>query len=531
MNQKIFILIFSILFVTAPSARAQQTIDSFFDDTSTLLEQYVAYGLVDYAGLNGDQALLNALVEYIAEADRSRFSEDEDKAFLINAYNVLVLKTVLDHYPFQSPLDVPGFFDRIEYTVAGERLTLDGLEKGELFVQYPDARMHFVLVCAAAGCPEIIPTAYRPSTLEQQLDTQTERAMNNEKHVRIMEDQKKILVSELFSWYEADFKEEAPSIRAYIDAYRSTLLPEDYEIDYMPYDWQLNDKWIRTSTGEVVPAFDPSQPSGTPSSSDNLQIFTPSTLLLRGQLDIKVFNNLYTQTAFFNNNGSRTEANRRDTYFTGIIQITMGHSRTFNYGIDLYPKAVRVAGTGTSPFSVLQFETNSNARATLAAIAPKVKFAPFKKLPALALQASLYIPTASDLEGSNSGRPFLDYDDFQTWLQAFYDVPINNDFLAYLESGVFLRFDSNKDVRAHEMVVPLKAILNYFPTDRWTLYGLGEFTPSLNKQFGAYYTQFGVGAKFLLLPQVEIETLVTAFPLGLNKGAGQTYNIGLRFLR
>ena len=257
-------------------------------------------------------------------------------------------------------------------------------------------------------------------------------------------------------------------------------------------------------------------------------------MLVRGQFDVKVFNNLYTQTAFFNGEGSRTDANRRDTYFTSIVSVAFGVSPRLNLGVDLYPKAVRVGAEGSSPFSVLQFSTNTNARAALAAIAPKVKFTPFPKRPRLATQIALYIPFSSDLEGSESGRPFLDYDDMQIWLQAFYDVSINASWLLYLEGGFFFRYDSTEDQRNHEYIYPVKGIMNYFATPRLTLYGLVEVTPSaLNLDaslFSTVYTQVGGGAKYQITPRFEIETLITTFPLGVNKGAGQTYNFGFRYV-
>jgi hypothetical protein len=78
----------------------------------------------------------------------------------------------------------------------------------------------------------------------------------------------------------------------------------------------------------------------------------------------------------------------------------------------------------------------------------------------------------------------------------------------------------------------LTAILNYFPGGRWLFYGLAEAAPDwLGDSRGSYYTQVGLGVKVRPRPWVEIETLFTTFPAGNNSGAGQTYNLGFRFLR
>ena len=202
---------------------------------------HVTDGLVDYENIKTDPSGLNQLLADIAGMDRSTLSPADEQAFLINAYNVLVIKNVVDHYPLESPLDVNGFFDRNKFEAAGATYTLNDLEKKELFARYPDARLHFVLVCAAIGCPVLIDSAYRGNTLDEQLDTQTRLALDNPRHVRIEDGGKKVFVSELFSWYEKDFTDTDSSIQKYINRYRTDPIPESARIDHITYDWRLND--------------------------------------------------------------------------------------------------------------------------------------------------------------------------------------------------------------------------------------------------------------------------------------------------
>ena len=520
--------LFALMF-TVQTASAQD-IDSFYDAVDQFMAAYVTDGLVDYGAIDKSSDEMKNLLGMIADMDRSALSPEDDQAFMVNAYNVLVIKNVVDNYPTNSPLEVAGFFDRIKFEVSSKKYTLNDFEKGELFKQYPDARFHFVLVCAAIGCPELISEAYRGETLDDQLEERTRAVLNNVKHVRTVGEKHE--VSELFNWYEGDFTKGGTDVVGYINAYRNEPLDDSYKVGIITYDWQLNDlkkKRIGEATGEggtYTTGIDP---------FSNLQAFTPSTLLVRGQFDVKVFNNLYTQTAFFDGDGNRVDANERQTFFTSIISLGIGYTPRLNFGLDLYPKAVRVGGENSSPFSVLEFTSDSNSRAALAAVAPKVKFVPFKKAPRLAMQVLLYLPVVSDLEGRENQRPFLDFDDVQTWVQAFYDLPLNPDWLLYLEGGLLFRFDSGDDVVNHEITYPMKALLNYFATSRLTLYASTEITPSAQWQdpslFSTLFTQVGAGVKYQLTPRFEIETLVSTFPFGVNRGAGQTFNLGLRFVR
>ncbi|MBX2819006.1 MAG: DUF547 domain-containing protein [Rhodothermaceae bacterium] len=526
---RLAVLFFSVT-LSIETAKGQD-INAFYDAVDAFMATHVADGLVDYAAIKDNPAELDKLVDTISTLDRGALAAGDEKAYLINAYNVLVIKNVVDNYPTNSPLEVAGFFDRAKFEVSGSTYTLNELEKGDLFNAYPDARLHFVLVCAAIGCPELISEAYRSDTLDDMLTERTRVVLSNSKHVNTDEPAKKHNVSELFTWYKKDFTEGGTDVIGYINQFRNEPLDTDFKLGTITYNWQLNDlkKKDLSDAGTDV-----SYSTGLDPFS-NLQAFTPSTLLVKGQFDVKVFNNLYTQTANFNDSGSRQDAGRRDTYFTSIISLQIGYSSRLNFGLDLYPKAVRVGSEGSSALDVLQFSSNTNAQAALAAIAPKVKFVPFKNAPRLATQVLFYIPVVSDLEGRESGRPFLDFDDFQTWIQAFYDVPINPSLLLYLEGGLFFRFDNDEELVNHEVTYPIKGILNYFPSDKLTLYALAEFTPSAQWQdpslFSTLYTQTGVGAKFQITPRFEIESLVTLFPFGVNRGAGQTYNIGFRFVR
>ncbi len=53
-------------------------------------------------------------------------------------------------------MNISGFFDVKKHNIGGVMLTLNSLENDFMRPSYLDARLHFVLVCGAIGCPPII---------------------------------------------------------------------------------------------------------------------------------------------------------------------------------------------------------------------------------------------------------------------------------------------------------------------------------------------------------------------------------------
>src|SRR5262245_28578019 len=80
------------LAIAAPLAQESKTYDE-------LLDLYVRDGEVYYRALKSDRGKLDTYVAHIAGTAPDSMSRDEQVAFWINAYNALVLRTVIDHYP------------------------------------------------------------------------------------------------------------------------------------------------------------------------------------------------------------------------------------------------------------------------------------------------------------------------------------------------------------------------------------------------------------------------------------------------
>lgn len=237
--KKLFILTF--LFVAfSVSEGHSQTVQSFFDEADALFKSYVSDGKVDYAAIKNNPDKLNSVLETAKHISVSINDPKIYQAFWINAYNLSVIKGIVDNYPLKSPLDKKGFFDKTKYDLGSTSITLNDIENRKLRAQFDDARFHFVLVCGAMGCPPIIGKAYTASNLENLLEQQTINALNDNTFIKVTE--KIVAFSEIFKWYKEDFVKEGQTEIDFLNNYRIEKVPKDAKVTYYSYDWRLNSK-------------------------------------------------------------------------------------------------------------------------------------------------------------------------------------------------------------------------------------------------------------------------------------------------
>ena len=83
------------------SSRAQES-DPKLTGIDFILDTYVRDGEVYYRALKSDRARLDTYVASLAAAAVAQQPREAQLAFWLNAYNALVLRTVIDHYPIQG---------------------------------------------------------------------------------------------------------------------------------------------------------------------------------------------------------------------------------------------------------------------------------------------------------------------------------------------------------------------------------------------------------------------------------------------
>ena len=191
---------------------------------------------------------LDAAVQRFAEAELPK-ADQERLALWCNAYNANVLLMVLAESrrpDFASLPDVDGFFDRRTITVAGETITLDAL-KNERIRPLGDPRIHAALVCGTMSCPPLRDEPYTADRLDEQLDDQCRRWVNDPTRFRM--DEGKLGLSETLSRFGEDFRvapygNEIGFVLAWADPSsemtRYIVNADRPQVRWLTRDWTLN---------------------------------------------------------------------------------------------------------------------------------------------------------------------------------------------------------------------------------------------------------------------------------------------------
>lgn len=269
----------------------------------------------------------------------------------------------------------------------------------------------------------------------------------------------------------------------------------------------------------------------------NIQNYTPSKLLEKGKIDIKWFNNLYTQTRA--ENRGTTSSVPRSNFFTTTLEVFTGISenKKINIGLILDYRANTFAGQSAT--TVFNFENSvGKARSGLAFIAPSIKISPFNKLNNLSLQSTFFIPTIKK-ESDNNG--YLSNKSYIWQNRIFYDYTFSgNKFQLFSEFGTRFFFGKSAKLNGannpdggyanNSLELAPGAFLSYFPTDKFTVLTFLQHAQliDLGNKFSQNYTALGFGAKYQLNKTLNIETLYSKFVRGNDTGLGQSFNLGLR---
>jgi hypothetical protein len=259
--------------LASPFSRAQAadslepaTWDHGYAGWDALLRRVVdGAGLVDYRAVSEDaglQTFLDAVAALPPEI-LGRWSRAQQIAFWVNVYNALTFQLVVQAgVPGSLRALEPDPWEDARWRVAGRTVSLNFVEHQKLRRTLREPRVHFVLVCAAKGCPRLPAYAIQAAQLDAQLDRAMVSFLQDPARVRVDPQAARVALSSILRWYGDDFvgwvgtpsepafpgrpDGEAAVLRLVSrhggEAARAFLSGGRFQLTWIEYDWSLNSR-------------------------------------------------------------------------------------------------------------------------------------------------------------------------------------------------------------------------------------------------------------------------------------------------
>ena len=178
--------------------------------------------------------------EAVSKKDFKAWSKNQKLAFWINAYNAYTIQLILKHYPVKSIKDIGSLFStpwsKEFINLLGKEMSLDDIEHETIRKNFKEPLIHFAVNCASIGCPSLSQSAFVGERIREQLAAAEKHFLNNKNKNQLRGNV--IFVSKIFKWFGDDFGGYEP-MKAY---FKRRLVFEVKEIEYLDYNWNLNEK-------------------------------------------------------------------------------------------------------------------------------------------------------------------------------------------------------------------------------------------------------------------------------------------------
>jgi hypothetical protein len=197
---------------------------------------------------------LRSLEEYVSSLEKipvSQLRREEQKAYWINLYNAVTVRTILRHYPVESIRAIkisPGLFASGPWgkklvTVEGEEISLNDIEHRILRPLWRDNRVHYAVNCASLGCPNLLPEAFTADNTERLLESAARTYVNHPRGAELREG--RLHVSSIYEWFKEDFGGGRQGVIDHLRKYAEEPLASGLKSFTgkvkAGYDWSLNE--------------------------------------------------------------------------------------------------------------------------------------------------------------------------------------------------------------------------------------------------------------------------------------------------
>ncbi len=204
-----------------------------------LLAKHVnAAGDVVYKNFLADKSQLQNYLDYLAKNSvKKEWSKHEKLAYYINLYNAATVMLILNNYPTKSIKDIKNPWGKAWVKTGDGMISLGDIEH-KILRKMNEPRIHFAINCASYSCPKLSNKAFTAAQMENQLEQAAIDFINDTSRNKISA--QKLQLSNIFKWYKKDFTINS-TLASYINTYTNIEINDKPDIDYLKYNWQLNE--------------------------------------------------------------------------------------------------------------------------------------------------------------------------------------------------------------------------------------------------------------------------------------------------
>lgn len=218
--------------------------------TQLLQKHVAANGTVNYRGFIADKTALNQYLQLLQDnhPNNANWSNNEQLAYWLNAYNAFTVALITDNYPVASIKDItkgPNIpfvnspWDIKFINIENTGYDLNNIEHGILRKQFNDPRIHFGINCASKSCPNLMQQAFTADKVNVQLDSLARAFLADTSKNKITSEE--VQLSKIFSWFKGDFTKKNTPLITFLNKYAPLTIKPDAKIRFLDYDWQLNE--------------------------------------------------------------------------------------------------------------------------------------------------------------------------------------------------------------------------------------------------------------------------------------------------
>jgi len=244
-------------YVSAVLTKVEHPIHPNYDEYNLLLHDVVKGEQVDYKAVRGNPHLQKAL-DRLACTACDEFPTDADKLlYWVNAYNLLVVKTISDRFPIFNYKAVTNDLSSRRFTVGGQALTVKDLRQlkiqpllqGSSNGDATDCRMLMLICGGAMGFPCLCDHALtaEPERLKKDMEEATHKFLLHRRNLYYDKTTVTLLISPFFQWYDSLFQQsfdEPWDFAIYYNPKKQRFNSLDFHLKRAyntRFDWRIND--------------------------------------------------------------------------------------------------------------------------------------------------------------------------------------------------------------------------------------------------------------------------------------------------